>query len=52
MKIGSRLFEAVKAAGSDAVLADCETCRMQVEHGAAAKSTHPIEILAKAYGHG
>jgi len=34
------------------VLADCETCRMQVEHGAAAKSTHPIEILAKAYGHG
>src|SRR5579864_148573 len=33
MKIGTRLFEAVKAAGSDAVLADCETCRMQVEHG-------------------
>ncbi len=52
MKIGSRLFEAVKAAGSDAVLADCETCRMQVEHGAGAKSAHPIEILARAYGHG
>jgi glycerol-3-phosphate dehydrogenase subunit C len=52
MKIGSRLFEAVKAAGSDQVLADCETCRMQVEHGAGATSAHPIEILAKAYGHG
>ena len=52
MKIGSRLFEAVKAAGSDAVLADCETCRMQVEHGAGATSAHPIEILARAYGHG
>ena len=52
MKIGSRLFDAVKAAGSDAVLADCETCRMQVEHGAGARSTHPIEILANAYGHG
>ena len=50
MKIGSRLFEAVKAAGSDSVLADCETCRMQVEHGADARSAHPIEILARAYG--
>ena len=52
MKIGSRLFEAVKAAGSDYVLADCETCRMQVEHGAGASSAHPLEILARAYGHG
>jgi glycerol-3-phosphate dehydrogenase subunit C len=52
MQIGSRLFNAVKAAGSDAVLADCETCRMQVEHGAGAHSAHPIEILARAYGHG
>jgi glycerol-3-phosphate dehydrogenase subunit C len=52
MKIGSRLFAAVKAAGSDAVLADCETCRMQVEHGTGATSAHPIEILARAYGHG
>jgi glycerol-3-phosphate dehydrogenase subunit C len=52
MKIGSRLFEAVRAAGSDSVLADCETCRMQVEHGAGASSAHPIEILARAYGHG
>ncbi|MEO6797455.1 MAG: anaerobic glycerol-3-phosphate dehydrogenase subunit C [Candidatus Dormibacter sp.] len=52
MKIGSRLFEAVKAAGSDAVLADCETCRMQVEHGTGSRSAHPIEILARAYGHG
>ncbi len=52
MQIGSRLFAAVQAAGSDAVLADCETCRMQVEHGAGAKSQHPIEILALAYGFG
>jgi glycerol-3-phosphate dehydrogenase subunit C len=52
MKIGSRLFAAVKAAGSDAVLADCETCRMQVEHGAGAHSAHPIDVLARAYGHG
>jgi glycerol-3-phosphate dehydrogenase subunit C len=51
MKIGSRLFAAVKAAGSDAVLADCETCRMQVEHGAGASSAHPVEILARAYGY-
>jgi glycerol-3-phosphate dehydrogenase subunit C len=50
MQIGSRLFAAVKAAGSDAVLADCETCRMQVEHGTGARSQHPIEILAQAYG--
>lgn len=52
MKIGSRLFAAVKAAGRDAVLADCETCRMQVEHGAGARSAHPIDIVARAYGHG
>jgi len=51
MKIGSRLFEAVKAAGSDSVLADCETCRMQVEHGAGARSAHPLEIVARAYGY-
>ena len=49
MQIGSRLFEAVKTAGRDVVLADCETCRMQVEHGAGARSAHPIEILARAY---
>ena len=49
MKIGSRLFEAVKNAGRDSVVADCETCRMQVEHGAGARSAHPIEILARAY---
>jgi glycerol-3-phosphate dehydrogenase subunit C len=51
MEIGSRLFEAVKAAGSDSVLADCETCRMQVEHGAGSRSAHPIDILARAYGY-
>jgi glycerol-3-phosphate dehydrogenase subunit C len=51
MKIGSRLFGAVRAAGSDSVLADCETCRMQVEHGSGAHSAHPIEILARAYGY-
>jgi glycerol-3-phosphate dehydrogenase subunit C len=51
MKIGTRLFEAVKAAGSDSVLADCETCRMQVEHGSGARSAHPLEILARAYGY-
>jgi glycerol-3-phosphate dehydrogenase subunit C len=51
MKIGSRLFEAVKAAGSDSVLADCETCRMQVEHGSGSRSAHPIDILARAYGY-
>ncbi len=50
MQIGTRLFEAVKAAGSDAVLADCETCRMQVEHGTGTRSAHPIEIFARAYG--
>jgi glycerol-3-phosphate dehydrogenase subunit C len=52
MQIGSRLFAAVTAAGSDAVLADCETCRMQVEHGTGSQSAHPIEILARAYGRG
>ncbi len=51
MKIGSRLFEAVKAAGRDSVLADCETCRMQVEHGSGSRSAHPIDILARAYGY-
>jgi glycerol-3-phosphate dehydrogenase subunit C len=50
MQIGRRLFEAVNAAGSDSVLADCETCRMQVEHGTGATSAHPIQILARAYG--
>src|SRR5260370_30024983 len=44
IKIGSRLFEAVKAAGSDQTLAACETSRMQREHGAGATSAHPLTI--------
>src|SRR5205807_8426217 len=51
MKIGSRLFEAVKAAGADSVLADCETYRLQGEHGTGGESDRPRSIVAGAYGH-
>ena len=31
-------------------ICDCGTCRLQIQHGTQAKTCHPVEILAKAYG--
>ena len=49
MKVGSALFDAIKADDYHKVVCDCGTCRMQIEHGTDVKSVHPIQVLAKAY---
>lgn len=50
MKIGENLFRRIKEQGADEVISDCGTCRLQIQHGTQAKTCHPVEILAKAYG--
>jgi glycerol-3-phosphate dehydrogenase subunit C len=50
MKVGADLFAQANAPGVDRVVCDSETCRWQIEHGADKPSTHPVELLHRAYG--
>ena len=50
MKVGERLFSAVRAADPDVVACDSETCRWQIKHGSGAPAVHPVEVLFRAYG--
>ena len=49
MKVGQKLFDAIKGDNYHKVVCDCGTCRMQIEHGTDTEAIHPIRILAKAY---
>lgn len=49
MTIGQKLFNRIKASGAGAVISECGTCRLQIEHGSGAKTIHPISVLRKAY---
>lgn len=49
MKTGAKLFERIAKKDFDAVISDCGTCRVQIEHGGKVKPVHPLEILAAAY---
>jgi glycerol-3-phosphate dehydrogenase subunit C len=46
--IGRELFERIKAYKPDAVVSECGSCQMQIEHGTGLKSLHPAEILCAA----
>jgi len=51
MDVGKPLFDQVRAAGTDKpVICDSETCRWQITHATGARSLHPVQILAAAYG--
>ncbi len=51
MDVGRPLFEQVRANGVDKpVICDSETCRWQITHATGARSVHPAQILAQAYG--
>jgi glycerol-3-phosphate dehydrogenase subunit C len=51
MDVGRPLFEQVRANGIDKpVICDSETCRWQITHATGARSVHPAQILAQAYG--
>lgn len=46
MAIGQELFDAVRLTGSSLVVSDCETCRMQIEHGVPeARAVHPVKLF-------
>jgi anaerobic glycerol-3-phosphate dehydrogenase C subunit len=50
LKIGKRLFEAVKNSGAELVASECSTCRLQIEEATGIKTVHPIMLLRGAYG--
>lgn len=52
MKVGSRLFQEIRAAEPEVAACDSETCRWQIRHGSGVPAVHPIEILHRAYGLG
>lgn len=47
-KIGSVLFDSIKAAAPDCVATDCETCKWQIEMSTGYEVINPISILAEA----
>jgi len=47
--IGRDLFERIKAYKPDAVVSECGSCQMQIEHGTGLQALHPAEILYAAY---
>lgn len=50
MDIGKELFDAIRAAEVPLVASDCETCRMQIEHGTPeVRAVHPVKLLWEAY---
>lgn len=51
MEVGKPLFDQVRAVGThQPVICDSETCRWQITHATGAKSVHPVQVLAAAYG--
>jgi anaerobic glycerol-3-phosphate dehydrogenase C subunit len=50
VQIGSKLADKIKESNADVVLTECSTCKVQIEHLTGKQTTHPIKILAKAYG--
>jgi len=49
-QISRSLAGALRAASARLALTECAACKMQMEHIAATKVTHPIKLIAKAYG--
>lgn len=53
-ELASRISESLKTALGKAptqnVLTECAACKMQIEHIAPASTTHPIKLIARAYG--
>ncbi len=49
-KVGSKLFEDIKASNADVYVSDCPLASNQIELGTGIKPIHPIEALYMAYG--
>ncbi|MBO4369241.1 MAG: anaerobic glycerol-3-phosphate dehydrogenase subunit C [Desulfovibrio sp.] len=44
-KIGSQLFETIKASGLSLVISECGTCRLQIEGATKSTCLHPVSVL-------
>ncbi len=49
-KIAQPLTDTLKASAVKNVLTECGACKMQIEHISNCRVTHPIKLLAQAYG--
>jgi glycerol-3-phosphate dehydrogenase subunit C len=49
MEVGRELFAGVRASAPEAVVTECATCQMQIEHGTGFKAMHPVDVLLSAY---
>ncbi len=49
LDIGRELFERIKEYKPAAVVTECGSCQMQIEHGTGLKALHPAEVLYAAY---
>jgi len=52
MDIGRELFERIQEYKPNAVITECGTCQMQIDHGTGLKVLHPAEVLYAAYQRG
>ncbi len=48
MEVGSELFAGIRASAPQAVVTECATCQMQIEHGTGVSVMHPVDILLNA----
>jgi len=49
MNIGRELFDSILSFQPDAVVTECGSCQMQIQHGTHLRTVHPAEILFAAY---
>ncbi|MEM1069647.1 MAG: FAD-linked oxidase C-terminal domain-containing protein [Planctomycetota bacterium] len=50
LRIGWPLISAMRAAPASIATTECSACKMQIEHGSARTTLHPLKLLAYAYG--
>jgi FAD/FMN-containing dehydrogenase/Fe-S oxidoreductase len=50
LQISESLKDALKKSPTQNVLTECAACKMQIEHIAPASTSHPIKLIAQAYG--
>ncbi|OGF66073.1 MAG: hypothetical protein A2Y62_00245 [Candidatus Fischerbacteria bacterium RBG_13_37_8] len=48
MRIGSKLFTALREVNPEQIVTNCGTCKMQLELGLSRKVLHPVELLVAA----
>ena len=50
LRIGWPLISAMRSAPVSIATTECSACKMQIEHGSARRTLHPMKLLAYAYG--